>query len=48
VALVTDVPWLRMTATAMGFAVPAEFRLFPNAELQAALRWIAEPRTEDA
>jgi hypothetical protein len=48
VALVTDVPWLRMTATAMGFAVPAEFRLFPDAELEAALRWIAEPRAEGA
>ncbi|WP_329743090.1 STAS/SEC14 domain-containing protein [Dyella sp. A6] len=47
VALVTDLPWLRMTATAMGFAVPAEFRLFGNAELDAAKRWIAEPRPVD-
>lgn len=43
VALVTDVPWLRMTATAMGFAVPAEFRLFNNAELAKAKSWISEP-----
>lgn len=43
VALVTDVPWLRMTATAMGFVVPAEFRLFPYAELAAAKRWVSEP-----
>ena len=43
VALVTDLPWLRVTATAMGFAIPAEFRLFGNAELDAAKRWIAEP-----
>jgi hypothetical protein len=45
-ALVTDVPWLRMTATALGFAVPAEFRLFSNAELEEARRWISEPRVE--
>lgn len=43
VALVTDVPWLRATATAMGFVVPADFRLFPLAELAAAKRWIGEP-----
>ena len=43
VALVTDVAWLRMTATAMGFVVPAEFRLFGNAELAQAKTWISEP-----
>lgn len=43
VALVTDVQWLRMTATAMGFAIPAEFRLFGNAELAQAIGWISEP-----
>lgn len=43
VALVTDVPWLRMTAQAMGFVVPAEFRLFALAELAEAKRWISEP-----
>ena len=42
VALVTDVPWLRMTATAMGFVIPAEFRLFGLAELAAAKAWIGE------
>ncbi|MDE2156973.1 MAG: STAS/SEC14 domain-containing protein [Xanthomonadaceae bacterium] len=42
VALVTDVPWLRMTATAMGFVIPAEFRLFGLAELTAAKAWIGE------
>ncbi|WP_243048616.1 STAS/SEC14 domain-containing protein [Dyella sp. RRB7] len=46
VALVTDVQWLRIAATAMGFAVPAEFRLFRNAELVKAIDWIREPRTE--
>jgi len=44
VALVTDVPWLRIASTAMGFAVPAQFRLFRNAELVAAVDWIREPR----
>lgn len=48
VALVTDVAWLRMTATAMGFAVPAEFRLFGNAELEKAKAWISEPPLEGA
>lgn len=42
VALVTDVPWLRMAAGAMGFMVPGEFRLFATAELAAAKRWITE------
>ena len=43
VAMVTDVPWLRMTATAMGFVLPAEFRLFPLSALEAAKNWISEP-----
>jgi hypothetical protein len=46
VALVTDVPWLRVTSTAMGFAVPAQFRVFRDAELAAAIGWISEPRVE--
>ncbi|MHB1059259.1 MAG: SpoIIAA family protein [Rhodanobacter sp.] len=40
VALVTDVAWLRGTATAFGFAVPAQFRLFHGAEIEEAMRWI--------
>lgn len=40
-ALVTDVPWLRATASAMGFLVPAQFRLFALAELDEAKRWIS-------
>lgn len=44
VALVTDVPWLRAGAMAMGFAVPAQFHVFRNDELEAARRWISEPR----
>lgn len=43
VALVTDVPWLRMAAATMGFMVPGQFRLFPAGELAAAKRWISAP-----
>ncbi|MEO8746936.1 MAG: STAS/SEC14 domain-containing protein [Rhodanobacter sp.] len=45
VALVTDVPWLRMAAGAMGFLVPGEFRLFASAELAEATRWVSAPAT---
>ncbi|WP_430390095.1 STAS/SEC14 domain-containing protein [Dyella sp. 20L07] len=44
IALVTDVQWLRIAATAMGFAVPAQFRVFRNDELSTAMDWIREPR----
>jgi hypothetical protein len=40
VALVTDVPWLRGTATAFGFAIPAEFGLFESAQFEEAMLWI--------
>ncbi len=43
VALVTDVPWLRAAAAAMGFMVPAEFRLFAAPDLADARRWITAP-----
>jgi hypothetical protein len=43
VALVTDVPWLRATASALGFMVPGEFRLFPLAELAEAKLWVSAP-----
>ena len=46
-ALVTDVHWLRVTATALGFAVPAEFRLFHNVQFDEAVAWISEPRPVD-
>lgn len=47
VALVTDVHWLRVMSTAMGFAVPAQFRLFHNAQMDEARAWISEPRPAD-
>mgnify|MGYP001547109953 FL=1 len=40
IALVTDVGWLRTAATAFGFAVPAQFRLFHGAELVEATQWV--------
>lgn len=43
IALVTDVPWLRATASAMSFAVPIDFRLFELVELETAKVWICEP-----
>lgn len=43
VALVTDVPWLRATASALGFMVPGEFRLFTLAELAEAKLWVSAP-----
>lgn len=46
VALVTDVPWLRNTATAFSFAIPAQFRLFSGAELDEAKRWVGETPVE--
>lgn len=47
VALVTDVSWLRVAAQAMGFAIPAHFKLFHNRELDQAVAWVSEPRPSD-
>jgi hypothetical protein len=43
IALVTDVTWLRGTATAFSFAIPAQFHLFRGAEIDEAKRWITAP-----
>ena len=43
VALVTDVGWLRLAARTMGFAIPGEFRLFSNAQLDEAKQWLLAP-----
>jgi len=47
VALVSDVQWLRVAALAMGFAVPAQFKLFRNIEFDEAVAWISEARSAD-
>jgi hypothetical protein len=40
-ALVTDVGWVRVMSSMFGFAMPTQFKLFHDAELDDALRWIA-------
>jgi len=45
IALITDVAWLRIAAATMGVAMPAEFRLFRNAEMVIAIDWIREPKS---
>jgi len=40
-ALVTDVPWLRNTASAFGFFMPGRFRLFKGSEIDEAFAWIS-------
>ena len=42
IALVTDIEWLRTTANIFGFAMPGEVRVFSNAELADAKKWVAE------
>lgn len=40
IALVTDVAWLRTTATAFSFAVPAVFELFDSTQFEEAKAWL--------
>jgi len=40
-ALVTDVGWVRVMSSMFGFAMPTQFKLFSNAELDEALRWVS-------
>jgi hypothetical protein len=42
-ALVTDVGWVRVMSNVFGFAIPAHFRLFSNADMDEAYRWIVQP-----
>jgi hypothetical protein len=41
VAVVTDVDWIRHATNAFRFLMPAEMRVFPTAEAEAARGWIA-------
>lgn len=43
VAVVTDVGWIVHAVKAFGFLVPCEVRVYDNACLDEALRWISEP-----
>src|SRR5215469_7445816 len=40
-ALVTDVGWIRVMSSMFGFAMPTQFKLFSDTELDAAVRWAA-------
>ncbi|MBE1162819.1 STAS/SEC14 domain-containing protein [Dyella acidiphila] len=42
-ALVTDVGWMRVMSNVFGFAMPSHFKLFSNAQMDEAVRWITEP-----
>jgi len=41
IALVTDIDWLRSATHLFGFAMPGEVRVFSNAELPDAKKWVA-------
>ncbi|HTV85991.1 MAG TPA: STAS/SEC14 domain-containing protein [Dyella sp.] len=41
-ALVTDVGWVRVMSSMFGFAMPTQFKLFGNSELDDALHWVAQ------
>lgn len=43
VAVVTDDAGIRTTATVAGHLMPAELRVYANAEFAAAMAWICEP-----
>lgn len=44
-AVVTDVTWIARAIRWMGFAIPAEVQVFPDAELDQATAWITEGLT---
>lgn len=41
VAIVTDADWIRHVAGLMGWMVPGKFEVFPLAERDAAIAWVA-------
>ena len=41
-AVVTDVPWMRVTIEAFGLAMPGRVRVFHDSELAAAGQWVSE------
>jgi hypothetical protein len=46
IAVVTDVDWIENVVKALGFAFPAEVRVFDNDELDEARAWISEPASK--
>lgn len=43
IAVVTDVAWIGHSISAFGFLMPAEVKVFPVAEAEAAKAWIKAP-----
>ena len=43
VAIVTNVEWITKAASAFGFAMPGEVRVFTPADLSSAREWISQP-----
>lgn len=41
IAFVTDVDWLRLSVTAVGFLMPAQVNVYSNAEAASARKWIS-------
>ena len=41
IALVTDLPWLRRAAGALGFTIPSEVRVFENRAFDQARDWVS-------
>jgi SpoIIAA-like len=41
-ALVTDVDWIRRTFHMVGWMIPGELKIFANAELEDAKRWVTQ------
>jgi hypothetical protein len=47
IALVTDVPWIATTVTAIDFLIPSEIKVFACEHLAAARDWILAPPNND-
>jgi hypothetical protein len=47
IALVTDVPWIATTVTAIDFLIPSEVKVFPCEHLGAAREWIVAAEDAD-
>jgi hypothetical protein len=41
IALVTDIEWMSHMVSAFGWMTPGDFKLFPEAEREAAIAWVA-------
>lgn len=46
IAVVTDTEWVVNSVKAFAFVIPCPVKIFPDASLEEALAWIAEPDAE--